>query len=253
MNELTVIILSREDEDVIGDAIKSVAGFAGEVIVVDANIDPETKKIAEKLGAKVLRNQFKDFADQRNFGLYQATTQWVYYMDSDERATPAFKDEVNDIIKHFDPDGPIAGYFVKRRTFYYGHNWHFQDSVQRLFLRSKFIEWTGVVHETPVIKGEFGRINSPIIHLTHRNLSQMVGKTNAWSEHEAKLRFDTNHPRLVPWRFVRVMVTEFMNSYLTNKGYKNGTYGLIEALYQSFSIFITYAKLWEMQQTQRRR
>lgn len=248
MNELTVIILSREDEDVVEDAIKSVAGFAKEVIVIDANSNLETKNIAEKLGAKVLRNRFKDFSDQRNFGLYHATTPWVYYMDSDERVTPAFRDEVNEIIKKYDQNGPLAGYFVKRRTFFYGRDWHFQDNVQRLFLRNKFIEWKGVVHETPVVKGEFGQINSPIIHLTHRNLSQMVKKTNEWSAYEANLRFRADHPPLAPWRFIRVMASEFMSSYVKYKGYKNGTYGLIEAIYQAFSIFITYAKLWEMQE-----
>ena len=76
----------------------------------------------------------------------------------------------------------------------------------------------------------------------------MLVKTNEWSEYEAKLRFNSSHPKLVPWRFIRVMATEFINSYFKNKGYKNGTYGLIEGLYQAFSIFITYAKLWEMQE-----
>lgn len=251
MKNLTAVILSKDDKDVIADAIISLAGFADEVIVVDANKNSETQKIAEKLGAKVVKNQFKDFADQRNFGMYQATTPWVYFMDSDERVTPNFKEEVLDIIKQYHESEVVAGYFVKRKTFYYGHDWNFQDSVQRLFVRSKFVEWKGVVHETPIVKGEFGTISAPIIHLTHRNLSQMVRKTNEWSEFEAKLRLESKHPPLAPWRFIRVMSTEFFASYFKNKGYKNGTVGLIEAMYQSFSIFITYAKLWEMQQNKR--
>ena len=251
MKNLTVIILSKDDEDVIADAISSLSGFADEVVVIDANKNSGTQKIAEKFGAKVVKNQFKDFADQRNFGIYQATTPWVYFMDSDERVTPNFKEEVLDIIKHYHETDPVSGYFVKRKTFYYGRDWNFQDSVQRLFVRSKFVEWKGVVHETPIIRGEFGTINSPIIHLTHRNLSQMVRKTNESSEYEAKLRLESKHPPLAPWRFIRVMSTEFFASYFKNKGYKNGTVGLIEAMYQSFSIFITYAKLWEMQQSRR--
>jgi hypothetical protein len=92
------------------------------------------------------------------------------------------------------------------------------------------------------------QIESPIQHFTHRNLSQMVRKTNEWSLFEAKLRLESKHPQLAPWRFLRVMGTEFINSYVKNKGYKNGVYGLIEGMYQAFSIFITYAKLWELQQ-----
>lgn len=253
MLDLTVIIISKNDVDVIGDAIKSVKAFAKEVVVVDGSTDNETEMISQKYGARVIKHPFKNFSDQRNFGILHAATNWVLYLDSDERVTEEFRSELEKTINTYDPYSGIAGYYIYRQAFYYGHDWHFQDRVQRLFFREKFIEWSGLVHETPKVKGEFDDIQSPIIHLTHRNLSQMLKKTNEWSEYEAKLRFDSSHPDLAPWRFLRVMITEFMKSYLTNKGYKNGTYGLIEAMYQSFSIFITYAKLWELQEKAERK
>lgn len=247
MKDLTVLIVSKEDSDVIGDAIKSVSGFAHEVIVIDSNNDDSTKLIAEKLNAKVINHHFKDFADQRNFAILNASTPWVLYLDSDERVTNKFKEEVEELITKYNEESSIGGYYISRKTFYYGRDWNYTDQVQRLFRRNKFIEWKGTVHETPIIKGEFGEIKSPILHYTHRNLSQMVRKTNEWSEYEARLRFNAGHPPLAPWRFLRVMATEFIDSYVKNKGYKNGTHGFIEAVYQAFSIFITYAKLWELQ------
>lgn len=251
MNSLTVLIVSREDDDVIANAIKSVTDVADEVIVIDSNNNNNTENIAIKLKARVVKHPFKDFSDQRNFAVLQANTKWILFLDSDERATPEFKTEILNTLKEYKEDSGIGGYYIKRKTFYYGKDWNLEDKVQRLFVRSKFIEWRGVVHETPVIRGEFKTINSPIIHMTHRNLSQMIRKTNEWSEYEALLRFQKNHPKMKPWRFLRVMWTEFLRSYFKNRGYKNGTYGLIEALYQSFSIFITYAKLWEMQELKR--
>ena len=251
MKELTVVIVSKNEEEVISDCIKSVKGFAAEIVIIDSYSTDKTVEIAEKLCAKVIKNQFKDFSDQRNFAILHVHTPWVLYLDSDERLTEDFKRDVETVIRNYNEFSPIAGYFIKRKTFYFGKDWSFEDKVQRLFFRSRFIEWKGVVHETPKINGEFGEINSPIVHLTHRNLSQMLEKTNVWSEYEAKLRLSSKHPKLVPWRFVRVMLTEFFNSYFKNKGYKNGTYGLIEGIYQSFSIFITYAKLWEMQEKEK--
>ena len=247
MKDLTVIILSRNEQDVIEDAILSVKGFAKEIIVVDALSTDNTYEIALKNGVNVIKHAFVDFSDQRNFGMNHAKSLWVYYLDADERATPAFKKEVESVIKESQELDKYGGYYIQRKTFYYGKDWGMIDRVQRLFIRSRFVEWRGVVHETPIIKGEFGTIKSPILHYTHRNLSQMVTKTNEWSEFEAKLRLDTHHPPLVPWRFIRVMVSEFFVSYIKNRGYRNGTYGIIEAMYQSFSIFITYAKLWEQQ------
>lgn len=247
MTNLTTIIISKEDHDVISNAILSAKDL-GDVLVVDANNDDITSGLCKKLGAKVMKHPFKDFSDQRNFGILNADTKWVLYLDSDEKLTPSFKKEVSDIIASHDESDPISAYFVKRKTFFYGKDWHFEDRMQRLFLRKMFVEWRGVVHETPQIKGEWGQINSPIEHYTHRNISQMVAKTNEWSEYEAHLRLNAKHPHLAPWRFARVMFTAFIDSYVKSKGYKNGTYGVIEAIYQAFSMFITYAKLWELQQ-----
>ncbi len=116
-----------------------------------------------------------------------------------------------------------------------------------MFYKDRFIEWKGVVHETPKIKGEFGEISAPVLHYTHRDLTLMVDKTNKWSEYEADLRWKSHHPRMNVLRFIRVMATAFIGSYIGEKGYKNGTAGLVEAIYQAFSMFITYAKLWEKQ------
>lgn len=247
MNNITVIIISKNDSDVIGNAILSARKLTSEIIVIDSNPDDLTQQVCQRLKVRNIKNPFKNFSDQRNFGMSYATTDWVMYLDSDERITDDFASELIKEIKNFDEHQGIGGFRVKRKTYFYGQDWNFLDQVERVFLRKNFLEWKGVVHETPVIKGRFKEIKSPILHYTHRNLSQMVRKTNEWSDYEANLRFKNQHPRLAPWRFFRVMITAFLKSYIQEKGYRNGTYGIIEALFQAFSIFITYAKLWEMQ------
>lgn len=252
MKDITVIILALNEGEVIKDAISSAKDVAKEIIVINANSTDNTREISEKNGAVVMNHHFKDFSDQRNFAILHAKYPWVLYLDADERLTEGFKKELIKTVDGYDEKGSVGGYYIHRKTFYYGKEWGLTDKVQRLFYRKKFIEWYGVVHETPKIHGEFGEISSPILHFTHRNLSQMLEKTNEWSEFEAKLRLQADHPHMTSWRFLRVMATEFLNSYLKNKGYRNGTYGIIEGMYQSFSIFITYAKLWEMQQGKKR-
>ncbi|HMS22604.1 MAG TPA: glycosyltransferase family 2 protein [Candidatus Levybacteria bacterium] len=244
---ISVIIISYNEEDVLEEALKSIHGFADEIILVDSGSKDKTLDIAKKYQARVVSHTFKNFSDQRNFGFEHSKGNWIFYLDSDERITDAFKNEVLQVISSYSESQDIAGYYIKRKTFYFGKDWGLTDSVQRLFYRKKFIKWFGDVHETPRVKGDFGIINTPIIHKTHRNLSQMVEKTNKWSEYEAHLRFTSNHPYISWWRFPRVMIPEFFRAYISNKGYKNGTMGLIESIYQAFSIFITYAKVWEQQ------
>ena len=103
------------------------------------------------------------------------------------------------------------------------------------------------MHESPIVEGAIGQLQSPIVHFSHRDLFSMVEKTNEWSEIEAKLRFKSQHPKMTWWRFPRVMMTAFFNSYILQGGWKIGTVGIMESIYQAFSTFITYAKLWELQ------
>ena len=243
---ISVLIITKNDGNVIGECIKSVKDLADEIIVVDGGSQDNTIEISEKLGAKVVKNTFKNFSDQRNLAKEVAKSDWIFYIDSDERATPEFIKDVRSRI--YDVGNYIAGFYVWRKTFYLGRDWGFSDKVERIFRKDKLKGWHGVVHETPEFEGTLETISEPILHYTHRSLEQMVEKTNEWSGYEAELRAKVNHPKMNLFRFARVMVSGFLRSYISEKGYKNGTAGLIESIYQAFSMFITYAKLWEKQQ-----
>lgn len=244
---ISVLIITKNDEDVISDCIKSVKSFSEDIVVIDGGSSDKTIDIAKKLGVRVIENGFKNFSDQRNFALTFAKNEWILYIDSDERVTDKFILELKDKISNIQKDSDIAGFYVRRKTYFYGRDWHFSDKVERIFRKSRLKRWRGVVHETPEVEGNLGMINSPILHFTHRNFEQMVRKTNDWSEFEAQLRFKAGHPEMSLWRFPRVMISAFLDSYLRQGGYRNGAAGVIEAMYQAFSIFITYGKLWEMQ------
>ncbi len=243
---ISVLIITKNEEEVIDACIKSVKNLADEVIVVDGGSEDKTIEIAEKHGAKIVKNKFKNFADQRNLAASAAHEPWILYIDSDERVTPEFTQELKRKIESAESN--VGGFYVKRKTFFYGKDWHFTDRVQRVFKKDKLRGWHGVVHETPEVEAKLLTVDSPILHYTHRNFEQMIAKTNAWSDFEADLRFHSKHPKMSAWRFSRVMLTAFLASYFKDCGYKNGTAGVIEGMYQSFSMFITYAKLWEKQQ-----
>lgn len=244
---LSIIILTNNDEAIIADTLDSVKALADQLIIVDSKSTDRTPDIARRMDAEVYTRAFDNFSAQRNFAFQKAKGDWVLFLDSDEQSTVDFAKEVQKTMQEYESSSKIGGYFIRRKTMYFGKDWGFTDKVQRLFIKKYFKKWSGVVHETPEIHGEFGEINSPILHFTHRNITHMVEKTNRWSEYEAELRFTTGHPMMNPLRFIRVMMTGFYQSYIQEKGYKNGTAGVVEGIYQAFSMFVTYAKLWEKQ------
>lgn len=263
MSRLSVLILTKNEEKNIGECLDSIS-FADEKIVVDAESVDETVEVAKNSGAKVFIHHFKDFADQRDFALSKATGEWVLYVDADERVTDPLRENIKYQIDAIAPQAVdrysrrmsgsnikyknIVAYKIQRKNFYLGnHEWPYIEKLERLFKKKALKGWYGELHETPIIKGEIGELDGFLLHYTHQDLSSMVKKTIEWSEIEANLRLRAGHPKMTWWRFPRVMLSEFLNYYVRQGGFRVGTVGLIESLYQAFSIFITYARLWELQ------
>src|SRR3989344_5496827 len=96
---ISFLIITKNDGDVISECIKSVKDLAEEIIVVDGGSEDNTIEVSEKLDAKVVKNTFKDFSDQRNLALSLAKNEWVFYIDSDERVTPEFTKNLKSRIR----------------------------------------------------------------------------------------------------------------------------------------------------------
>ena len=249
MNTITAIVLAKNEEKMIGDCLASVK-FANEIILIDSQSTDKTAAIAKEHGAKIFEETSRDFSAKRNLGLQKASGEWVLYIDADERVTERLKESM---LQRVNGKGTLPVVFrVKRQNYYLGNNpWPHIEKLERFFKKDALTGWYGALHESPTVKGEVGDLDGYLLHYTHRDLSQMIVKTNQWSETEALLRFDAQHPVMSWWRFPRVMIAAFLNSYIKQGGFRAGTTGLIESMYQSYSIFITYVKLWELQHSSR--
>lgn len=267
MNEkqtLTGIVIAKNEEKRIGACLQSLT-FCDELVVIDNDSTDDTARIAKKHGATLIQQSSSDFSTLRNCGKDRAKGTWILYVDADETVTEELKKEIVERLRIANSElkkknnaqsdmgnqqinQSIVGYYIPRTNYYLGHKWPVRDKMQRLFLKKALIRWEGALHETARIEGKMGDLKEPLIHDTHRNLEEMVAKTNEWSAVEAKLRFDAHHPNIVWWRLLRVMWTGFSRSFFHEGGWRMGTVGWIESIYQGFSMFLTYAKLWEMQE-----
>lgn len=244
MNKISAVIIAKNEEKLIGNALDSLK-FCDEIIVIDNGSSDKTKKIAEKYNAKIFDTDTSDFSKMRSLGLEKASNDWILYLDADEKIS----DELQKNIKQTLLENPqYSAYKLKRKNYYLGKNeWPYIEKLERFFKKENLKGWHGELHESPIIEGKIGELNGFLIHLTHRDLESMLNKTIKWSTTEAILRYNANHPKMSWWRFPRVMLASFLNSYIRQKGFKAGAAGLIESIYQAFSSFITYAKLWELQ------
>lgn len=253
---LTAIVLTHNEEPIIKDCLESVK-WADEIVVVDDSSTDATLEIVKRFDVKKIVHAPKNsnFSDRRNLGAKEALGAWLLYVDADERVTPELKDEITSIISSAKPADQISNcvaYAIPRKNIrltkvlYHGGWW--PDFVLRLMKKDKLVKWEGELHEQPKIDGETGKLKEAFLHYSHRgSLEHKLQNTINWSKIEAQRMYDANHPPMNTVRFFSAMWREFYNRMIKQKAFLDGTEGVMEAIYQVFSVFISYARLWEMQ------
>jgi len=243
---LSAIIIAKNEAPRIEKCVRALS-FADEVVVIDNSSTDNTAEIAKKNGATVKTIKADGFAKLRNSAAEGIRSDWVLYVDADEIVTPLLAGQIRRVVEK-SASVSETGYEIYRKNYYLGEPWPTGEWMLRLFRADALDGWQGQLHETAIIRGVTGRLNGELLHDTHRTLSEMVKKTNEWSDTEAALRLAAHHPPMTWWRMIRVTLTGFGNSFIGQGGWRAGTVGWIESIYQAFSMFITYAKLWELQQ-----
>jgi glycosyltransferase involved in cell wall biosynthesis len=97
MAELTAIILTRNEAHNIAACINSLR-WANRIVVFDSYSDDQTVAVAAETGAETFQRSFDNYAAQRNAALEAISTEWVLFVDADERGTPALAEEVRRVI-----------------------------------------------------------------------------------------------------------------------------------------------------------
>src|SRR5678815_3605781 len=116
MNRLSVTIITLNEAAHIAAAINS-ASFADEVLIVDSGSSDGTTDIARSKGVRVLTRAWTGYVDQKNFAAQEASNDWIFSLDADERIPPALAEEIRSVLA---TDPPYHGYRAPRVTFHLG-------------------------------------------------------------------------------------------------------------------------------------
>ena len=232
-NQLSVVIISKNEEKFIADAVKS-ALFADEVLVLDSGSTDGTCTVAQQLGAKVLHQDWLGFGAQKNKAVELAKNDWVFVLDSDERITPELQSEILNTLQ-----SPAAeGYYIARLNNFFGKNIRhcglYPDYSIRLFDRckGKFNEVS--VHESVQVKGTTAKLKNHMIHLAFDTVSEFTDKQKKYAELSQKNR-NLFKAFISPiWTFFKI--------YIIRLGFIEGWRGFIIAKVYAQYTFWKYYK-----------
>lgn len=245
---ITAVLLAKNEEQMLPLCLKTL-DWVDHILVIDNGSQDNTAQVAADYGAQVIGFSHSSFARLRNEALKHVDTDWLLYIDPDERITPTLAKE---ILVHLETDDADVLSFNRTNICYgteFNHGGWEEDKVTRAFKTTKLEKWEGKVHESPVYEGRHQLLHTPLIHLTHRNTTDGLKKTIQWTAIEAQLLHKAGVAPVTLFTLIRKGGMEFFRRAILRQGYKDGMPGLVEAVVQGINKVLVYIQLWELQQS----
>src|SRR5579871_6905446 len=242
MNRISVCVVAQNEEENLPRLLKSVAGVADEIVVVDGGSTDRTTQVAQEFGARVVQRTFTTHADQKNFAAAQATNEWIFLLDADEELGEELRAAVLE-WKQRKPEFFV--YEMARLTKYLGawirHSRWYPDCQRRIYRRNK-AHFEGAIHSALRFEGAAGRMRGDLLHYTIRDFAEREAKLEKYTTAIAKEMFDEGRRAWrggmwvgAPWSWVR--------HYFLGGGFLDGYRGALLAQTAARGVRLKYGKL----------
>ena len=249
VSTLTVLTLVPNAGDRLTRCLESVA-WADEIFcIVDPATTDGSDEVARRYTDRVVVHEYVNKAAQCNWALPQITSEWTLVLDADEWITDALAKRIRDIIAAPEGRGP-AGYRIRRESLFFGRpirgcGWQ-RDYNLRLFRTRSSRYQERRVHASVDVDGEIGRIDQPMMHDTYRNFDEYFATFHRFTSWGAQDLYDRGRRAGLFDLAVRP-ASRFIRMFLLQHGYRDGLHGAVLCGLGAFSVFMKYARLWDLQ------
>jgi len=245
--KLSVIIITKNEEDRIRLCLNSLSGLYDELIVLDSGSTDDTVKIVKEYTDQVYETDWPGYGKQKQRALEKATCTWVLSIDADEALTDELKQEIKTTLES---DPREVGFRLPWAVTIFGKRLDYGNSarsVKRLFRREGARFTDAIVHEKVLLpKGKVGKMKYRLTHYSIRDFEHYLIKNRTYSWLGSLKRFDAGkHGGGLPGAVFRA-IWVFFNTYFIRRGFLDGGVGFLVACMYSQSAFNRYAGLWTL-------
>lgn len=164
MITVSLCMIVKNEEEVLGRCLGSLAHLVDEIIIMDTGSTDATKAIAEKYGAKIFDFIWvDDFAAARNAVFAKATQDYILWFDADDVLPEEEQEKFLELKKTLDlsVDSVTMLYYLAFDE--YG-NVSFSLRRNRMVKREKNFKWKGPVHEYLEVCGDIFHSEVAVVH-----------------------------------------------------------------------------------------
>lgn len=254
MTPLSLIVITKNAEEHIARCLKSVP-FAADVVVLDSGSTDGTVEIAKQNGARVFVEEWRGFGPQKQRATQLAKTDWILSLDADEALSVESQAELRALLA----SEPAPAHFAfPRLSFHMGRwirhgGWH-PDWQIRLYDRRRAGWNANQLHEKVEARDGSSptRLDQSMQHWVFKNLQDQIQTNNRYSTLGAEELFQKGRKFSLFNLIVKPKV-KFIETYVWKLGFLDGMPGFIIAVGAAYSVFLKWAKLWELERLKSRR
>ncbi|HFC6387925.1 TPA: glycosyltransferase family 2 protein [Neisseria bacilliformis] len=249
MDKLTLALITKNEAANLAACLDSAKPLACPIVIIDSGSTDDTPAIAERYGAQF--HVFPDwpgFGPQRNRAHPHIHTDWVLWLDADERLTPELCRSIQAAVAATPADGRTAFAFNRlSNTFgkFIRHSGWYPDWVVRLYPAAHARYSDDLIHEKVLLPANCrtGKLSGDCLHYTYATLDQFLQKQNLYSTAWAEQRRLHMKRTGLAAAFLHGTAA-FVKMYLLKAGFLDGRHGLLLAALSAQSAFNKYAALW---------
>ena len=247
MPTLSVAMIVKNEAHHLAQCLDTVTAWVDEIVILDSGSTDATQQIAEQYGAKFYQNtDWPGFGKQRQLAQQYVTSDYVLWLDADERVTPELRQSIQAAIAQ---DAPNTAYKIPRLSEIFGHKirhsgWY-PDYVIRLYRKDFARYGDQLVHEKVELpaNANIQKLQGDLLHYTYQNihhyLVKSAGYAKAWADQREKAG-----KKATLWQGISHAVGCFVKMYMIRLGFLDGKAGLLLAILSAHSTFVKYADLW---------
>lgn len=247
MPTLSVAMIVKNEAHHLAQCLDTVTAWVDEIVILDSGSTDATQQIAEQYGAKFYQNtDWPGFGKQRQLAQQYVTSDYVLWLDADERVTPELRQSIQAAIAQ---DAPNTAYKIPRLSEIFGHKirhsgWY-PDYVIRLYRKDFAHYGDQLVHEKVELpaNANIQKLQGDLLHYTYQNihhyLVKSAGYAKAWADQREKAG-----KKATLWQGISHAVGCFVKMYVIRLGFLDGKAGLLLAILSAHSTFVKYADLW---------
>ena len=240
---LSALVVAHNEEAQLADCLERLS-FADEVVVVLDRCGDRSRDIADRFGARIVEGAWEIEGPRRNAGIAACAGDWVLEVDADERVPQALAEEIRAAIRDAAPGYflvPFDNYIGDRLVRYgWGASWGV-NSAPRLFSRGAKRWGDQRIHPVLTLSGERRRLRHRMTHFVDRDISDMIARLDRYSTARARDLREAGEIGGLPGN-VRRLFSRFWKCYVGRRGYREGGYGFLIALFAGLYPVLSHLK-----------